>query len=241
MSDDITCPACGRSFDGSRAFNAHWGYQDDEAHQGDTPDDVDTSVVIDEEHREKLSEAKMGEERPPEYRKKIAEGMKGNTPWNKGLTKDDHDSLKSTAESHRGRSIPEETREKIAETLRQYHRENDIDMAERNMVWDEEENPFYIHGEYDARPEYPDEFSEELREQIRVRDGRICQSCGETDPYGRLHVHHIDRDKQNNSAANLVSLCSVCHKIMEYHEKKVQQMTYRTGPDTSWTLNRRVV
>lgn len=61
------------------------------------------------------------------------------------------------------------------------------------------------------------EFSFQLKERIRDRDGRICQFCERTEAEnrrkygGRLDVHHIDYDKGHNDEANLVSLCKSCH------------------------------
>jgi hypothetical protein len=59
---------------------------------------------------------------------------------------------------------------------------------------------------------YPKEFSPSLRHRVRRRDKFTCQLCGRhQDQVGTLHVHHIDYDKNNNNASNLISLCRVCH------------------------------
>jgi hypothetical protein len=60
------------------------------------------------------------------------------------------------------------------------------------------------------------EFNEELKEQIRKRDNYTCQECGiSQEELGyKLHVHHIDFNKQNNNAMNLVSLCRGCHSLI---------------------------
>lgn len=54
-----------------------------------------------------------------------------------------------------------------------------------------------------------------LARSIRQRDKYTCQDCGECRKnWGiALHVHHIDWDKQNNDRSNLVSLCTVCHRV----------------------------
>lgn len=52
-----------------------------------------------------------------------------------------------------------------------------------------------------------------LREQIRERDIHQCRYCGKTQRKNRekLTVHHIDYNKSNNVATNLISLCWKCH------------------------------
>lgn len=66
------------------------------------------------------------------------------------------------------------------------------------------------------------EFSEKLKEKIRKRDNYRCQECfrhqdelfkgtkNGIKPY-KLHIHHIDYDKKNNTEENLISLCLNCH------------------------------
>lgn len=50
-----------------------------------------------------------------------------------------------------------------------------------------------------------------LREMIRERDGRECHICGKGENGRRLVVHHIDYNKKNCEAKNLISLCHYCH------------------------------
>lgn len=60
---------------------------------------------------------------------------------------------------------------------------------------------------------YPLEFTEELKEQVRTRDGHQCQMCGVLgDELGRaLDVHHINYDRNDCQPRNLISLCHSCH------------------------------
>lgn len=65
-------------------------------------------------------------------------------------------------------------------------------------------------------------FSKKLKEKIRKRDNYRCQECfrhqdelykgtkNGIKPY-KLHIHHIDYNKENNVEENLISLCLMCH------------------------------
>jgi|APHM01.1.fsa_nt_gi HNH endonuclease. len=68
-----------------------------------------------------------------------------------------------------------------------------------------------------AQGEYPSDFSQKLRHDIRESQGYKCADCGmpqeaHKEEFGqKLHVHHKDGDKRNNSEDNLVALCARCH------------------------------
>lgn len=49
---------------------------------------------------------------------------------------------------------------------------------------------------------------------------RICERCGFDKDERILHVHHIDRDRENNRLENLEILCLNCH-TMEHLEEKM--------------------
>ena len=64
--------------------------------------------------------------------------------------------------------------------------------------------------------EYPDDWTEELKDSIRKRDSYICQECGlhqdELKGFNKkLDVHHIDYHKDNLNPENLITLCRGCH------------------------------
>lgn len=49
-----------------------------------------------------------------------------------------------------------------------------------------------------------------------------CGSCGVTE---KLHLHHNDQDRTNNSAANLQTLCASCHTKWHWeHGKKSKRL-----------------
>ena len=57
------------------------------------------------------------------------------------------------------------------------------------------------------------------RDKVKSRDNYICLRCDITEKqhlrkFGEgLHVHHIDRDRENNDLSNLEILCANCHAI----------------------------
>ena len=65
---------------------------------------------------------------------------------------------------------------------------------------------------------YPLGWNRTYKEQIRRRDNYICQICNipEIECTRKLHVHHIDYNKQNINDKNLISLCNSCHMKTNY-------------------------
>lgn len=80
-------------------------------------------------------------------------------------------------------------------------------------------NPAWLGGV--PKNGYPIKFSEELKEQVRLRQSYKCVLC-----YNRrrseleaLSVHHIDYNKNNNDIRNLIALCRHCHARTNYNRK----------------------
>ena len=55
---------------------------------------------------------------------------------------------------------------------------------------------------------YSHTFNKDLKQMVRERDGEKCRLCSETE---NLQVHHVDYDKMNDDAENLVTLCAHHH------------------------------
>lgn len=51
-----------------------------------------------------------------------------------------------------------------------------------------------------------------MKPRVLARDGGVCFVCGAV---GKLDVHHVNRDKKNNSMLNLVAVCRTCHRKLE--------------------------
>ena len=99
-----------------------------------------------------------------------------------------------------------------------------------------EKCPTYTDGKgYDP---YPVGWTRITRE-IRFRDGYLCQKCGlseiEEINGQKLSTHHIDNDKRNCLANNLITLCFRCNmevrknpkKWKKHFQKKMQRTTYK--------------
>jgi hypothetical protein len=73
-----------------------------------------------------------------------------------------------------------------------------------------ENNPAYIDGRKSKK--YNGEFTDKLKQLIKIRDNFKCQACGvEENQLVLFHVHHIDMNKHNNHPKNLILLCHSCH------------------------------
>lgn len=71
---------------------------------------------------------------------------------------------------------------------------------------------------------YPTDWTDDLRESIRKRDGYACQmpGCGLHQDelkgmFTKHPVHHIDYDKDNCDPKNLITLCIKCHIKTNYN------------------------
>lgn len=74
------------------------------------------------------------------------------------------------------------------------------------------------HGGISKLP-YPFEWTDELKAQIRKRDGNKCAECGDL---ANLTVHHIDYDKSNCAHTNLITLCNSCNCRANFHRTRWQ-------------------
>jgi 5-methylcytosine-specific restriction endonuclease McrA len=77
--------------------------------------------------------------------------------------------------------------------------------------WIGEAHPAWQGGK-SFEPYSPD-FNATLKAQIRARDNKTCQLCGDPETIRAHDVHHIDYDKKNNDPLNLIALCMTCHSI----------------------------
>jgi len=148
--------------------------------------------------------------------------------WNTGLTKETDPRLAQMSESAKGKpghTCDDDTREVLSQKTKE--------------LWERPGHREYVsealsgvnHPFYRARPglnpddwprDYPWEWTEELREMIRERDGRECVVCGkpERDFPKKLQVHHVDYNRKHCVPDNLVSLCRSCHGKTAHHRSE---------------------
>jgi len=87
-----------------------------------------------------------------------------------------------------------------------------------------ENNPNWKNGS--SFVEYPEEFSFDLKEDIRKRDNYLCKLCGKLqsderkENNRRLSMHHIDYIKKNCNENNLLSLCGSCNSKVNNDRNK---------------------
>lgn len=166
-------------------------------------------IKLSDNHREKLSIANRNKKLSEEHKQKLLLSHLGKSSWNKGLKykiskkkvlSDEHKfNISKTAKKNGfgkwmiGRKPTEVTRNKLSI----------VHSGENSHLW---------RGGI-SKNEYPKVFNQQLRERIRVRDNFICQMCfiPELECKRRLHIHHIDYDKNNCIENNLISLCNSCH------------------------------
>lgn len=76
-------------------------------------------------------------------------------------------------------------------------------------------NPNYIDG--NSYLPYSREFNKKLKNKIKNRDNNQCK-YPKANHSGRLEVHHVNFDKNNNSDNNLITLCHY-HNIQANKDK----------------------
>lgn len=129
-----------------------------------------------------------------------------DSPWVLNLS---HHATKQWEEGIHEREWSDERKKKLIDAKVQQWADGTYDC----MVG---ENHYNWKGGISLEP-YGEEWTEELKEQIRERDDRKCKLCNMTEEvhkseYGwSLSIHHIDYNKKNHKPNNLVALCIRCH------------------------------
>ena len=168
------------------------------------------------EHRRKMSEAGKGRIFSDEHRRRISESAKGRIlseetkrkigKASKGRKHSEESRLKM---SHKGKDNPMYGKKHSEKTL---HNMSEIKKGIKNPMYGRfrELNSAWRGGR--SFEPYSPEFNDNLKRQIRERDGHTCQYCG---AFGK-YVHHIDHNKKNSIPSNLITLCLPHNTKAEY-------------------------
>lgn len=138
--------------------------------------------------------------------------VKGHVPWNKnrkGIFKEE--SLEIMRQK-RKKWMEEHPKHKPQLGIKHSKKtKKKISLSLKKIYLDPKNHPAWRGGI--ARLPYPYEFNNKLKIKIKERDDWTCQECGFKDIYKnrKLHIHHIDYNKNNNKLSNLISLCDSCH------------------------------
>ena len=161
-----------------------------------------------------------------ETKRKISESVKGNIPWNKGLTNETDKRVMKSSISKSGQRRSEETKQKMREShkgqvgyWKDKHRSEET-KQKISKATKGNNNPNW-QGGISLEP-YSFEFNSQLKELVRHRDNYICQLCGmpECENIKKLSVHHIDYNKQNCLPSNLITLCVGCNAKVNQNRDK---------------------
>lgn len=135
---------------------------------------------------------------------------KGDAPWNRGLNKENTPQL-SEMDFQKGHNSFEGT-EKT-----QFKPNDERLVGENNPNWKGGYEPYY-------GPNW-----RQQRRFARERDNFICQLCG-SEENGRKHdVHHIIPFREltdyevANELENLLTLCSSCHRKVNWHPELLER------------------
>lgn len=176
----------------------------------------------------------IGKHPTDESKEKNRQGHLGRTTWNKGKTgiyseetlrkiKDararqvmipgrhhTEESKEKNRVAHLGMIHTEESRGKISLALTGQKR-TDEQRKRLSECRKGDKNPSWLGGI--SKLPYTQDWTEDLKDAIRKRDGNQCQLCNtpQSELSILLDVHHTDYNKENCDPDNLISLCKSCH------------------------------
>jgi 5-methylcytosine-specific restriction endonuclease McrA len=169
-----------------------------------------------DETRRRMSAAKMNHAVSDETRRKMSEAQRGRKHPPEVITKIAAAARRLNAK-RKGIPLTPEVRTKISRAVKGKC------AGAKNGRW---------RGGLSRLP-YGWEWTAELREEVRTRDGHKCRLCGvsQAECIMPLNVHHINYSKTDNDPLNLITLCQCCHSRtnsrrrywQEHFEKEIER------------------
>ena len=128
---------------------------------------------------------------------------------------------------NRNKHYSEETRQKMRKPKSKEHKQrlSEVGMGKKQSEEQKRKHSECMRGENNPSwhngisfEPYCYKFNEPKKEEIRERDGRICQECSKTEKENikKLTCHHIHYDKPNCNA-DLISLCISCNSKANFN------------------------
>ena len=116
--------------------------------------------------------------------------------------------IKNLKKSHEGHRQTQITKDKISVACKGKPKTQEMKdkiSGDKNVNW--------IDGRAAINNQYPKEWTNSLRNDIRLRDNDTCQVCLRSGTFLQelLSIHHIDYDKNNCDPTNLITTCRKCH------------------------------
>lgn len=151
---------------------------------------------LSEESRSKIGESKLGKERSDETKSKISKSLKGRKSpfYGKSHTEDSRCKM---SESKLGKKHSDDTKRKMSES----HKGKLVTDHTKRKISES------------IRKSYNEELKTKLTCEYHIVASKYykyeCCGCGKAE--GKLSVHHIDGNHNNNSPDNLAWLCISCH------------------------------
>lgn len=152
--------------------------------------------------REKIRNTLKGRTRPPEHCKNISLGQKGKT-------------------------VSESTRQKLSEITKQLFKDPAY-VQKRNAALKGKQIGEKSHswkGGISFEPYCP-KFTSEFKERVRAFFGYRCVECGTPQNGYKLHVHHVNFNKEtccDNTIPLFVALCRSCHTATNHNREYWEQ------------------
>ena len=184
--------------------------------------------VWSDESRRKASLSHMGNKShlgrtfTAEHRANISKG-------HLGITKSDA-AREKLSQALKGRVFTEEWREKISKSLLEIPTHEKQIMILKGKI--KRYGKFVGENNHrfkkDIPRKYCAKFNAPFRERVRLFF-QVCVECGAIGDWQKLHVHHVNNDKQtmcNGSPKLFVTLCRTCHghtrnhKLKEHYQEK---------------------